>query len=165
MTNDRLEQADVDLRPYGWAPGGYSFRCRDCPPVASFQDWAVGAKRSWRCERHAEIAKVMAENVPAHPTEQADVQELVERLLAIDEGKMYDEPATTYAVCQQAATTITAQAAEIARLRDALQPFSDCCEELDGSEWTPRADDEEWAKFRLLVKHYRAARAALESKS
>lgn len=41
---------------------------------------------------------------------------------------------------------------------DALKPFADCAEELDGSEYTPRAPDGEWAKFRLLTDDYRRAR-------
>ncbi len=43
------------------------------------------------------------------------------------------------------------------RLAAALQPFAECCEHIADDE-----DPEEWAKFRLLVKHYRAARAALD---
>jgi hypothetical protein len=38
----------------------------------------------------------------------------------------------------------------------ALRPFADCCEFIDATE-----DDEEWAKFRLLIKHYRAAKRAV----
>jgi len=39
----------------------------------------------------------------------------------------------------------------------ALDPFAKCCaDHIGGTE-----DDEEWAKFRLLIKHYRAAEAAL----
>jgi hypothetical protein len=35
---------------------------------------------------------------------------------------------------------------------EALQPFADCIEHIN-----PEEDDEEWAKFRLLIKHYRKA--------
>jgi hypothetical protein len=35
---------------------------------------------------------------------------------------------------------------------EALQPFADCIEHIN-----PEEDDEEWAKFRLLIKHYRRA--------
>lgn len=41
-------------------------------------------------------------------------------------------------------------------ITEALKPFADCCEQIGTSE-----DDEEWAKFRLLVKDYRRAHAAL----
>lgn len=44
---------------------------------------------------------------------------------------------------------------QIKRLREAIKPFSDCIDQIPGDE-----SDEEWAKFRLLVKHYRAARTA-----
>lgn len=56
---------------------------------------------------------------------------------------------------------IEALEAENRKIREAIKPFADCADELDGSEWTPRAPDGEWAKFRLLTDDYRAARAAL----
>jgi hypothetical protein len=34
----------------------------------------------------------------------------------------------------------------------ALEPFAACAEQIDDKE-----DGEEWAKFRLLIKHYRSA--------
>jgi hypothetical protein len=34
----------------------------------------------------------------------------------------------------------------------ALEPFVACADQIDDKE-----DDEEWAKFRLLIKHYRSA--------
>lgn len=46
----------VDLRPWGYVPGHYSFRCVDCPAPANFAGWAQGAKRSIRCEQHAREA-------------------------------------------------------------------------------------------------------------
>lgn len=49
------------------------------------------------------------------------------------------------------------QAEMIGRLRAALQPFADCCEYIKKSE-----DDDEWAKFRLVIKNYRDAREALK---
>lgn len=45
---------------------------------------------------------------------------------------------------------------EVERLREALKPFADCCEYIGADE-----DDEEWARFRLIVSDYRRARAAL----
>lgn len=44
---------------------------------------------------------------------------------------------------------------QIKRLREAIKPFSDCIDQIPGDE-----SDEAWAKFRLLVQHYRAARTA-----
>jgi hypothetical protein len=44
----------------------------------------------------------------------------------------------------------------IERLREALQPFANCAEQLEGE------DDDEWAKFRLIVSDYRKAKTALE---
>ena len=46
--------------------------------------------------------------------------------------------------------------AQLAEARGALEPFANCCEHITDDE-----DDEEWAKFRLLIKDYRRARAAL----
>lgn len=66
-----------------------------------------------------------------------------------------------HVICDEAAARIEALEAENRKLREAIKPFADCAAELDGSEWTPRAPDGEWAKFRLLTDDYRAARAAL----
>lgn len=51
MADDPV-QATTDLRPWGWAPGGYLIRCLDCAPdVPPFGfNWPSGAKRAWRCE-------------------------------------------------------------------------------------------------------------------
>jgi predicted RNA-binding Zn-ribbon protein involved in translation (DUF1610 family) len=43
----------------------------------------------------------------------------------------------------------------VERLLEALKPFSDCADQIADDE-----DDEEWAKFRLLIKDYRRAKAA-----
>ena len=40
---------------------------------------------------------------------------------------------------------------------EALLPFADCLQYIEIDE-----DDEEWAKFRLLIKHYRQAAIAYE---
>jgi hypothetical protein len=56
------------------------------------------------------------------------------------------------------AERIAALEAEVARLQEAAQPFVNCCEFIADDE-----DDEEWAKFRLLVKDYRNLRKALEN--
>jgi hypothetical protein len=54
----------MDLRPYGYAPGGYSFKCIDCPDdVDPMDQWA--AKRAWRCEKHAKIAFALELEFPA----------------------------------------------------------------------------------------------------
>lgn len=44
-------------------------------------------------------------------------------------------------------------------MRDALQVFAKCVEQIDSEE-----DDEEYAKFRLLIKNYRHAQSALAIK-
>ncbi|MCH2239315.1 MAG: hypothetical protein MK060_15655 [Blastomonas sp.] len=51
-------------------------------------------------------------------------------------------------------------AEEVERLRAALKPFADCCDQIADDE-----DDEEWAKFRLLIKDYRAARNAFTGRA
>jgi hypothetical protein len=54
----------IDLRPWGYAPGGYSFKCIDCPPDTDpMSQWA--AKRAWRCEKHALEAKEREDANPA----------------------------------------------------------------------------------------------------
>lgn len=47
-------------------------------------------------------------------------------------------------------------AALIEELVEGLRPFADCCEYISDDE-----DDEEWAKFRLLIKDYRRAKAVV----
>jgi len=49
----------IDLRPWGWAPGAYVFRCIDCPSDLDMYDrmGRLGDKRSWRCEEHALAAR------------------------------------------------------------------------------------------------------------
>lgn len=46
---------------------------------------------------------------------------------------------------------------EVERLREALKPFADCVDQIGDDE-----DDEEWAKFRLLIKDYRRAKSAYD---
>jgi hypothetical protein len=45
-------------------------------------------------------------------------------------------------------------------LSEALRPFADCVDQIADDE-----DDEEWAKFRLLIKDYRRAARALAALS
>lgn len=82
--------------------------------------------------------------------------ELVERLRAIDEASMYDEPATTFKTVQEAAAEIERLTTRVAEMEVALKPFADCVDQISDDE-----DDEEWAKFRLLISDYRRARRAL----
>lgn len=63
-------------------------------------------------------------------------------------------------VCFGTGYDVTAAVTVIERLRSALKPFADCCEQIAADE-----SDEEWAKFRLLIKDYRAARAAIDPAS
>lgn len=46
----------------------------------------------------------------------------------------------------------------IGQMREALRPFAGCVEFIGASE-----DDDEWAKFRLIIKDYRAAKAAFDA--
>lgn len=54
-------------------------------------------------------------------------------------------------------------APDVSGLVEALEPFAKCADELDGApeDGIDPADDDEWAKFRLLVSDFRRARAAL----
>ena len=67
------------------------------------------------------------------------------------EAKLWFEKAQEWGAEWRKATV------QIKVLVAALRPFADCAEFIDAAE-----DDEEWAKFRLLVKHYRAAKSAVE---
>jgi hypothetical protein len=58
----------LDLRPFGWAPGGYIFQCIDCPPDQHRLSLdSCGAKRSWRCKRHALKRKAELLEFPPAP--------------------------------------------------------------------------------------------------
>lgn len=65
-------QASVDLRPWGWAPGGYSGPpCADCRTAL---EWC--AKRAWRCEPCARVAmeaELMARG-PSHTATNSDAE-------------------------------------------------------------------------------------------
>lgn len=54
---------------------------------------------------------------------------------------------------------LDAARARLAELEEALEPFAKCCEQISDDE-----SEEEWAKFRLIIKDYRRARAALGDK-
>lgn len=66
-----------DLRPWGYAPGGYVFTCGDCPENQKIIDRPVGDKRSWRCEAHARAAR------DAEPTSKPAADDLIARLRAM----------------------------------------------------------------------------------
>lgn len=54
--NDALKQpADEDLKPFGWAPGGYAINCIECPKNVRGMAMQNGGgdKRSLRCKKHA----------------------------------------------------------------------------------------------------------------
>lgn len=52
----------TDLRPWGYAPGGYTFTCHDCPPDQPINERPFAAKRSVRCEKHALEASIRYPN-------------------------------------------------------------------------------------------------------
>jgi len=54
--------------------------------------------------------------------------------------------------------TRASTASEAERVREALEPFAKCCEQIADDE-----PDDEWAKFRLTVGDYRRALAAIRS--
>jgi len=57
------------------------------------------------------------------------------------------------------AIALDAAADRIEALEAALKPFADCAEQIADDE-----SDEEWAKFRLLIKNYRDAKVALDAR-
>lgn len=54
MTND------IDLRPWGYAPGFYLFNCVDCPASLPINEREMADKRAWRCKEHALAASADA---------------------------------------------------------------------------------------------------------
>jgi hypothetical protein len=51
--------------------------------------------------------------------------------------------------------------AAVADLIEAVAPFAALADQLDATKDVEEADDEEWAKFLMVVKDYRKLRAAL----
>lgn len=101
--------------------------------------------------------------VPAMPS--GDVVEAVARAICkadwnadrLDEWETAEQ--AFYLARATAAITAYEAVSGVAKMREALRPFADCCDQINDDE-----DDEEWAKFRLLIKDYRRARAALGEK-
>lgn len=48
-----MKEEDIDLSPWGYAPGGYSSHCIDCPSDLPWQARPTAEKRAWRCRDHA----------------------------------------------------------------------------------------------------------------
>lgn len=71
-------------------------------------------------------------------------------------AEIYDRAGTTWLGSVTPAAAFSQAADSIERLRAALQPFADCNAQIADTE-----PDEEWAKFRLLVKNYRLAHGVL----
>jgi hypothetical protein len=66
---------ELDLRPWGWAPGFYCFKCKDCPePDNVFMNGALGAKRSIRCQKHAMEARERALSTPPPPLHREPIE-------------------------------------------------------------------------------------------
>lgn len=67
------------------------------------------------------------------------------------------EPRDLADILTDVVSDLQADRASSLRMLAALRPFAACMEYIK-----PEEDDEEWAKFRLLIKHYRAAQAAID---
>lgn len=87
---------------------------------------------------------------------QDDLKELCEELER--RSQLYVRPSPEQTMEGRAAAAIARLSAKYEALAKALKPFADCAEQIADTE-----DDEEWAKFRLLIKHYRQAAKALEA--
>lgn len=79
---------------------------------------------------------------------------IVERLR--ERAKQQVEERGDYLYKGQADPELEESAALIEELVEGLRPFADCVEQIADTE-----DDEEWAKFRLLIKDYRRAKAVV----
>ena len=96
------------------------------------------------------------ENGP-QPTASVDAEQVWREALSAaamsprSRGASFDPDQTATAVIQAYGDA----RADAAR-REALAPFAECAEQIVSIE-----DDEEWAKFRLLIKDYRHARTTL----
>lgn len=102
--------------------------------------WPGYTEQSWS-QRFAEIDRI---NNRRHEEQMALIKQI---------GEHMKQNATRI---QSDAAEIASLKAQVAEAREALKPFADCCEQISDEE-----DDEEWAKFRLLIKDYRRAAQAI----
>ena len=91
-----------------------------------------------------------------HPSEQA-IRKACEEAGCLGYALTVRESNAILALARRIEASGSAEA-RVKELEAALSPFADCMECISDDE-----DDEEWAKFRLLVKDYRRARKALEA--
>lgn len=58
---------DLSLVHFGWTPGGYIIRCKDCPPLMGLRvdEMPTGSKHSSRCRNHAVAAQKAARHLRA----------------------------------------------------------------------------------------------------
>lgn len=59
------------------------------------------------------------------------------------------------------ADEVSEACAAVAELIEAVEPFAVLADQLDATEYRDAEDDDEWAKFRMVVKDYRKIRSAL----
>lgn len=77
MTTDReaeIEAAgEFDLRPFGYAPGNYLFKCHDCSEEEQKRNWPkrTAAKLTIRCREHALAAALRAEQAKSREMDEA----------------------------------------------------------------------------------------------
>lgn len=101
-----------------------------------------------------------------------DTRELIERAkgcLDVGEatGLRSKHPSNVYNVLAETIAALSSQAAEIERLREALKPFADYCDELNGfldNHNQPLPDDSGPGWVYVKVGDFRRARAALTPK-
>jgi hypothetical protein len=91
--------------------------------------------------------------------ENDDPDGVVRYNIASDIGHGVDgrSPSANAELIVEAVNALPRLLAALAKARAALKPFADCCDQIDAAE-----SDDEWAKFRLLVKDYRHAREVVD---
>jgi hypothetical protein len=103
----------VDLRDWGYAPGYYSIKCRDCTE-AGLRDCA--AKHSWRCKDCAtkawEASLIAAKSTAAQPVDIVQCLRDFEGSDALGNGD--------FSICRAAATEIEALRARCKAMENAL---------------------------------------------
>jgi hypothetical protein len=65
--NIHAKREEPDLRPFGWAPGDYVFKCTDVDHVSvgeGFKHMPMGDKRCWACRECAMKRYEAARNAP-----------------------------------------------------------------------------------------------------
>jgi hypothetical protein len=122
-----------------------------------YEALSVEVHASIHCGGHVAGGALLRDHVEAKLAEVRAERDAWEAAWKASDRRLIDSTKAYAEALADRDRTIAEQAKMLERLREALSPFANCCDQIADDE-----DDEEWAKFRLLIKDYRCARTALQ---